>query len=456
MNTIHRYGHQLVAVICFCMIALVSCKDDDGAQTEPVDLVMNEEAEVALQWMKLFINIDRYVEDFRPGPAARSLAYINLAAYEASMKGMPNYKSLQPLFPGLNIPTSLDKDYHFPTVVNAVYADLFKRFIPASYIVPERQSELQFEILALEESFNNLFKSMTGADMFNRSQDYGEEVATAVWQWSITDPFGHNAYENAWPGGYTPPTGPGIWQPTAPEFLPAYFPYWGKARTFSINQTEKLAAAPLPFSEANTSQFYVQALEVRNTVSTIEFDDQWKVEYWNDENVGVTFSPISRWISITNQILENDDCHLETALYAYAKISVALNDASIAVWHSKYNYNVERPITYINRVLENSWTTYLPNTPSSPSYPSGHAAYGAAASEILSHIFGYSYPMSDKSHDLRSDFLGMPRSFDTFYQMAEENAYSRIAAGVNFRMDSEEGLNLGFKIGRKVNEMPFK
>ncbi len=442
--------------LCLGLLGMGGCKDNENAQPGTVDLVKNEEAAVALEWMKLFIRIDRYVQDFRPGPAARSLAYINLAAYESVMKGMPEFKSVQGLFAGLDMPAVSESKYHYPTVVNAVYADLFKRFIPAGYIFPDQQSDLQFDILALEESFNSMFKPVAGSDVFNRSKEYGEAVASAFWEWSVTDPFGHNAFENAMPPGYAPPSGPGLWQPTAPDFSMALFPYWGNARTFSIAETDKLAKEPMPFSETGTSQFYAQALEVRNRVLSLEFADQWEAEFWSDDFAGQTFSPVSRWVSIANQVIEKEGVNLEKALYTYTKVSLALNDASVAAWHSKYTYNVERPVSYINRVLDADWLPHLASTPNFPSYPSGHAAFGAAAAEVLSQVFGYGYSMSDESHDGRTDFLGMPRPFDTFYQMAEENATSRIPAGVNFRMDAEEGLDLGFKIGRKVNEMPFK
>ena len=96
------------------------------------------------------------------------------------------------------------------------------------------------------------------------------------------------------------------------------------------------------------------------------------------------------------------------------------------------------------------------SNPSFPAYPSGHSTFGAAAAEALSYIYGYDYAMTDLSHNGRTEFLGMPRSFSTFYEMAEENAYSRLPLGVHFRMDAEEGVRLGYQVGRKVNDMPFK
>ena len=193
------------------------------------------------------------------------------------------------------------------------------------------------------------------------------------------------------------------------------------------------------------------------TVNKKEFEDQWIAQFWSDDQVGVSLSPPARWISIANQALELENASLELALYTYAKVSIALHDAGVACWHTKYHYNVERPISYINREIDPDWQVhYLGFTPSFPAYPSGHSSFGAAAAEALSDIFGYNYAMTDRTHQNRSDFFGMPRTFASFYEMAEENAYSRIPLGVHFRMDSEEGVRLGYEIGRKVNAMPFK
>ncbi len=240
MNTFHKNSFPLLLVLAMAFVLMTGCKSDDNASPDEVDLVKNEDASVPLEWMKLFLKIDRYTEDFRPGPSSRALAYINLAAYESVMKGMPDYKSLNDLYPELSMPDAGNSTYHYPTVVNAVYANLFKRFLPSENIVEEQQSNLQFDILALEDTNNESFKTKIGTDIFNRSQEHGTAIANTIWEWSKTDPFGHAAYLNARPDGYTPPDGPGQWEPTAPNFQKALFPYWGKTRTFAISETDKL------------------------------------------------------------------------------------------------------------------------------------------------------------------------------------------------------------------------
>jgi hypothetical protein len=57
-----------------------------------------------------------------------------------------------------------------------------------------------------------------------------------------------------------------------------------------------------------------------------------------------------------------------------ALLSVAIYDATIAAWDSKYAYNRLRPTAF-----DPSLTAALPN-PQSPSYPSEHAVIAGAAS----------------------------------------------------------------------------
>lgn len=457
MNVNKQFVRQLLFLWVAGILLFSGCKDDDTRTPSEINLVKNEDATVPLAWMNLFLELDRYAQNFRPGPAPRALAYINLAAYEAAMDGMPEYNSLQSLYAGLQMPpTDKNQEYHWPTVVNTVYATMFKRMIPGYLLLPDQQSDLQFKILSLEQEFNNEYQSKIGSRVLDRSKARGEEIANAVWEWSKTDQAGHDQFNNPRPANYIPPSGPGLWQPTPPDFSAALFPFWGNARTFAISQEDKLSKPPLTFSEDPGSLLYLQAREVKITVDSLKFNDQWIAEFWSDDFVGQMFSPPARWISITNQVIEAENVNLETALYAYAKVSIALNDASVAAWYSKYVYNVERPVTFIQRVIDPNWLPHWDSNPSFPAYPSGHATFGAAAAEVLSHIFGYSYSMTDRSHEGRTDFYGMPRTYSTFYEMAEENAYSRIPLGVHFRMDAEEGVRLGFQVGRRINEMPFK
>ncbi|MBK9109947.1 MAG: hypothetical protein IPM92_16655 [Saprospiraceae bacterium] len=127
-------------------------------------------------------------------------------------------------------------------------------------------------------------------------------------------------------------------------------------------------------------------------------------EYWSDDLLNLTFSPGPRWIAVANQIINIEKSNLETAIEAYAKCGMALNDAAVGCWNSKYYYSIERPDTYIKKVIDPNYKPNLDNpltgdvgfTPPFPAYPSGHSTMGAAGAEALASVFGYSYSMTDR------------------------------------------------------------
>jgi hypothetical protein len=457
MNLFQRIS--LSGFLLILLLGFSACQGTEDKNDFPAEkLVKDYEAQVIVDWQDLFLEVERNAAVYRPCPAARMLGYVGLAAYEAAVPAMPQYQTLAPRFTGLVIPASeVGKTYNWPVVMNSLYAVLFKKFFS------QVQASDQFKIATLESSTNSRYISSIPNEEYKRSKEYGIAVANAVWDYSVTDREGHDKYLNPRPVDYTPPTGAGKWQPTAPGNERAMYPYWGKARVFAIKEEEKLARPPLPYSEDKTSAYYAQALEVYGRTSPQSYEDQWVGEFWSDDVLGFTFSPPSRWIAIANQAIDIRKSNLETAILSAVKVGLALNDASVACWKSKFAYNVERPVTIINKLISPTWsvapltsTSFLRSTPSFPAYPSGHSTFGAAAAEALTSVFGNNFSMTDRCHENRTDFNGRPRTFNSFYDMALENSLSRIYLGVHFRMDCEEGLRLGYQVGRRVNSLPFK
>jgi membrane-associated phospholipid phosphatase len=437
---------------------LVSCEKDKITTTTTTPKAVSEyDSKVPQEWNNLFLEIERYAAVYRPCPAARMLGYVGLALYEAEVSGMPGYQSLAPHL-GITIPKAENgKEYDWAVVANAVYATMYKRFF-------YRVKETDFlKITALESEINAKSTKIVASDVFLRSKTYGTQVAEAVWSYSATDTEGHDKYLDPRPTSYVPPTGLGKWQPTPPGNHAAMFPYWSKARTFAVKGSEKIARPPLEYSESKTSPYYAQGLEIYAATKPQTYHGRWIGEFWSDDVLGFTFSPPSRWVAIGNQALAQSQSNLETAVMMLVKVGLALNDASVACWASKYTYNIERPVSYIQKVIDPLWSisplttnSFLSSSPSFPAYPSGHSTFGAAAAEALTSVFGMNYAMTDHCHEKRTDFNGTPRSFNSFYEMAEENAISRIYIGVHWRMDCEEGLRLGYLCGRRVNGLPFK
>jgi hypothetical protein len=113
-----------------------------------------------------------------------------------------------------------------------------------------------------------------------------------------------------------------------------------------------------------------------------------------------------------------------------ALLSVAIYDATVAAWDSKYVYNRPHPSAF-----DPSLTAALPN-PQSPSYPSERAVIAGAASTVLSYLF------PDKADDWRA--------------RADEAAQVWVQAGLHYPSDVKAGLELvrpgGRRSDRRVGE----
>ncbi|MBK8501858.1 MAG: phosphatase PAP2 family protein [Saprospiraceae bacterium] len=451
------------SAIFFMMVLIGSCRSDEDVKPKGGIPASEFSGDVAVQWYSLLEEIDRYATGYRPPAAARAMGYIGLAGYESAVAGIPGNSSLEIRFPGLALPeVELEKEYHWPTAVNAAYATMFRSFYPHI-----RQNQ-RIQIDALEDEFFKQSAADAGQELANRSAEYGRAVARSIFEWSRSDALGNNGYLSHHPSSYVPPSGLGLWQPTKPDFTPALFPYWGQVRTFALGNHELRARPPLPFSEDSNSPFSTQARETMAWVNEIragkDIESHWIAEFWSDDFFEVTFTPPGRWIAITNQVLRIERPDLATSVELYAKMGMAMSDASIAIWESKFYYNVERPVQFIERNFDPNWLPILKHTstglegitPEFPTYPSGHSGFGGAAATILTDFLGYQYRFTDRCHEGRSEFRGAPRTFDSFIAMAVENAYSRVPLGVHFRMDCDEGLRQGYLAGQRVLELPWK
>jgi len=464
-------------LVLFFGLFITSCTEEDSNSTTTDNLVANYGAEPSLRWNLMFLEIERYGNGYRPGPAPRALGLMGLAAYEACVTGMPNYNSLETRFDGLNIPNAqTGVEYHWPTVVHAVYTVMMRDFFDPT---ANPNSVFPASVLsswnALVTELNDKYLAEAGSDVFNRSKAYGESVGNAVWEWSTNDTYGHNAYRNPFGNYNTNETydpvahydGPGDWEATVPGPTSPMGPFFGKAKTFAISEQEKLCLPPsayyMEYSENPNSEYYSQAVQAY-TKTKLDYTTEWIGEFWSDDLLNLTFSPGPRWVAVCNQVVDAEDANLETALEAYAKVGMALNDAAVGAWYSKYYYNVERPVTYIKKFIDPAYESNLDNpltgdigfVPPFPAYPSGHSTMGGAGAEALASVFGYTYSMTDRCHFGRTEFEGTPRTFNSFLEMAQENAWSRVLLGTHWRMDCDEGVRFGTAIARKVDALPWK
>jgi hypothetical protein len=94
-----------------------------------------------------------------------------------------------------------------------------------------------------------------------------------------------------------------------------------------------------------------------------------------------------------------------------------------------------------------TWNPVFP-TPNFPEWTSGHAAIAGAVAETLTGFFGNNYHLTNHTYD----YLGMaPRTYTSFYGMAQDIGDSRVYAGIHYRASCAEGTIQGIKIAQNIN-----
>lgn len=444
------------------LLALVSCVEtEDPIELLPVTSSVSQQSNnITWEWSELYLTIERDLPGFRPAPTCRAMAYINMGAFETAVPGMEKYRSLSNVidgFPATQLtydPSQID----WSIALNAYYTRTL------TFFLFNANQEQRFEIERLESTQLAKLSQNVPQGIVDASVNWGQKVANTIITYSETDQEGASQVHVGRPTDYFPPVGEGLWTPTYPDLSAALFPYWGKVRAFAANQSDLTSLPPAyAYSTDPNSDWYKENLEVANAVNNMTDDARWIAEFWSDDLTGLTFSPPARIMAIANQVIKLEGMNLEETLHMYCKLGIALNDASVGAWKSKYIYNTERPETYIRKYIDPNFKPILGEavgtpglTPSFPGYPSGHSTFAGVCWRVLEHFVGAQYEFTDHCHFGRTEFAGYPRTFKSWKELADEDAYSRIPLGVHIRMDCSEGLRLGNVIAVKALDLDLQ
>lgn len=256
------------------------------------------------------------------------------------------------------------------------------------------------------------------------------------------------------PAPYVPGTNAGDWRPTFPDYSAALLPHWAALTPFALSSSNQFRCRPPP---ALTSAAYTAAFdEVKaysNNVAWTNADYPNIVWFWDDRPGTIT--TVGRWNRIAQSLGTNNDLQANARLYCL--LNVALAEAGLSAWETKYNYNRWRPISAIRAadtdgnpatLADTNWTPYVTNTPAAPAYVSEHSVFSAAAAAVLSNFFG-----SDSNAFTVPPYnaLASARSYTNFSAAAQEAGRARILAGVQFRDDHTNGLQAGYEIGNYLS-----
>jgi len=356
-----------------------------------------------------------------PPKAARNLAMVHAAIYDAVNSIQRTHK---PYRIDARPPTSTSADAAVAVAAHRVLLDLYPKQAP---------------------SLNALLKqSLLGLPSNDAKSDgvsLGQFIAEKMLDWRAEDGSNRKA-------DYEPPSGPGLWSPTLPDFTPALFPQWSKVPCFAMRSSDQFRpkGPPALNSEAYTAA-YLEVKKLGAVDSKERTKEQTEIaRFWADGTGTVT--PPGHWNRVAQSVAQARGNTLADNARLFALLNIAMADAGISCWDCKYKYNLWRPVQAIREadadgnndtLTDRQWVPLLV-TPPFPAYTSGHSSFSAAAATVLARFFG----TDEVRFDTTSDGLpNVTRSFTSFSAAAAEAGQSRIYGGIHWQFDNADGLAAG-------------
>lgn len=250
---------------------------------------------------------------------------------------------------------------------------------------------------------------------------------------------------------YTPPPpGPGVWQPTPPDYTPGVLGGLAKARPFALAAADQFRPGPPP--ALGSGRYRAEWTEVRDygaSDSTVRTAEQTEIAtFWRgDDSV---FYP-----AIRAALRELAGSPVQQAEMV-AVFRIAAVDTTIAVYDAKYHYVWWRPITAIRdadidgdpaTAPDPDWTP-LHTTPPHPDYLSGHAGFAGATEGSLTAFTGRG---PGTRFALTSGTLpGVTRTYTQWSQLTAEMVDARVWSGIHTRTADTAAATVGRQVSAYI------
>ena len=469
-----RFSKSLAWLTMLCLVVFISCqkqvdKSSSQSHSEEVGAANKNKEHGHLQQTKTFssdvvikwLNLDQDLLRL-PLPTGttaqggeRILAYSGIALYEAVVNGMPGYQSLSGQLTGFPIMPSTEpgKAYHWAAAANAALAQETRYLFDtasSSTNLTIKQQRLD-KINALEKSLEDAYATEVDAATLQRSISFGKDVASRVSSWADNDGYKIQG------GPYTPPPPtiqePWLWVPTAPAPAVPINPLVSNRRLLvpGSNNGATIASFP-PFSTTPGSAFYEMANDVYTKSQSPTAEQKNLALYFRDATEAGYYGGSGHYIAMLPQIISKSGVSLDIAALAFAKSGIAVNDAFVVGFRTKYSFNLLRPITYIRNFTGHPTWSPLFATPNHPEYPSAHSFHAGGFLTGLADVFGENFEFTDNTYTNLSTSLGtlQPLTFHSFAEVKKAIGDSRVYAGIHYAQACVEGIKLGEKVGQNV------
>ncbi len=203
--------------------------------------------------------------------------------------------------------------------------------------------------------------------------------------------------------------------PKRPPMLPGF----GKVKPLLFDSLTVIALRPGPPPLVNSDKMKDETNEIYDYVNNPTRERTKIVHFWAD-GVG-TATPAGHWDAIAAEDFITKNFSEVRWARNIALINMALMDAAIVCWDTKFFYYNPRPCQ-----LDPNIKT-ITGVPNFPAYISGHSTFSGAAAAVLGHI--------------------VPEKATDYQAMAQEASNSRMYGGIHYKSDCVVGLSVGKNVG---------
>jgi hypothetical protein len=253
---------------------------------------------------------------------------------------------------------------------------------------------------------------------------------------------------------YTLLPGPGVYQPTSG---PPQFAGWAAVTPFALVSGAQFRSDPPKIFDLTSKAYARDYNEVKRVGSPSSEAEGHRTA---DQSAVARFWPVAGagWNAVTRMIAAGRGLDAWEHARLFAVLNMAVSDAAVSVFDTKYTYNFWRPVTAIRAgdtdnnpatQADPAWTSYQA-TPPYPDYTCGLTTFAGAAVEVLRRQFD-----TDK---LPYAFTanGITRSFANLTQATDEAVDARVFGGMHFRTGCVQGVQQGEDVGRFVSKHSLK
>jgi hypothetical protein len=268
--------------------------------------------------------------------------------------------------------------------------------------------------------------------------EIGKVVARRTLRWRAADGiFGP-------PIPYGLPLLPGMWQPAVAggqpglSQLPAAVPFTMRSITqFLVPRHPEITSARYATDYEEVRQIGSNTSATRTATET-----QTALLFAGvitSTNVFVIWNNVARDLTLSRNLSLTETARM------FAFLNASMMDSLLSTQTGKFTYGLWRPNTAIpnagddlnaGTVADPTWVPLL-GTPPYPTYPGNMAGIGACAAEALAQAVGTDDVAISATWVGSNGNPNVTRQYTGFWQLAQEEADSRIYGGIHFRFDNE-------------------